>query len=292
MSHISRQLSEAGLALKKGLGQNFLVNQGALEKIAASSGADAQSVVIEIGCGLGNLTELLARRAHLVLAVELDERFRPLHAKTLGRLGNVQVLYADFMQLDLPTLLQPFKDRPLHVMGNIPYHLTSPILFKILESSVHFASVCILMQREVANRLVADDKGRYGLLAVKMAMRFDVERILTVSPGSFLPPPKVHSTLIRLLPKPGGPLLDKMEDMQAFFHYVDAAFAQRRKMLPNSLAAGSGGLVTRENAEDALRSLGIEVSVRPEALSPAQHLALFRGLGCPRLPSARAHYDS
>ena len=293
MSRISRQLSQAGLALKKGLGQNFLVNQRALEKIAASVPSDAESVVIEIGCGLGNLTELLAERAHMVLAVELDERFRELHAEALGDKGNIQILYGDFMEVDLPDILQPFKGRPIHIVGNIPYHLTSPILFKIAQSSVDFASACILMQREVAERMsTGDDKQRHGILAVKMAVRFDVERVFTIAPGSFLPPPKVHSALVRMTSREHGWLVDNVEEMLAFFNYVDAAFAQRRKMLAKSLAAGSKGAIGREAAEAAMERLGIDLKSRAEALLPEAHLALFRELGRPAVPSVRATYAS
>lgn len=291
MSRISRQLSEAGLRLRKGLGQNFLVNQNALEKIAEAVPAGPESGVLEIGCGLGNLTELLARQAGVVLAVELDERFRPLHARALGELDNVQFAYADFMDLDLEAVLKPMGARPLHAVGNIPYNLTSPILFKLIESPVAWASVCLLMQREVAQRIQSSPGTRqYGILAIKVAVRFDAQRVFTISPGSFLPPPKVHSALVRFEPRAGGALIDDAGERKAFFHYVDAAFAQRRKMLPKSLAAGSGGRLAREAVEEALGDMGLEASVRAEALSAQEHIDLFRRLGSPRLPAVRADY--
>jgi 16S rRNA (adenine1518-N6/adenine1519-N6)-dimethyltransferase len=293
MSRISRQLSQAGLHLKKGLGQNFLVSQPHLEKIALSLEAGPKSLVLEIGCGLGNLTELIAREAGSILAIELDERFRPVHNEALAPLKNVAVVYGDFMDLDLRSILtKETPDADIRLIGNIPYHLTSPILFKIIASSVDFDCVCLLMQLEVAQRLAAPAGSRdFGILAAKARTRFEIENVFTVPAGAFMPPPKVKSALVRLTPLAGGPLIAPGEDQQAFFNFIDQAFAQRRKVLGKSLNAGSRGAIDREKTEAVLANMGLDANVRAEQLSVEQFISLWRGLGSPVLPSIRKSYQ-
>jgi 16S rRNA (adenine1518-N6/adenine1519-N6)-dimethyltransferase len=291
---IARQLAEAGLRLKKSLGQNFLVNEKVLERIAASLEADRDSLVLEIGCGLGNLTRIVAGTAGQVVSVELDERFRAIHERELAPLENVTVVYGDFMELGLKAVIgERDSNADIRVIGNIPYHVTSPIFFKLMASSVRFSRICLLVQKEVGERLTASPGSKqYGILAAKARTRFDAQRLFQVSPGSFLPPPKVHSVLVRLTPRAEGDLLPVESDRQAFFNFVDAAFAQRRKFVANSLAAASGGVLTREEAERAITRLGLRKGIRAEGLSCEQMLALFRELGSPVLSAIRRAYDS
>jgi 16S rRNA (adenine1518-N6/adenine1519-N6)-dimethyltransferase len=292
ISRISRILSQLDLPLKKGLGQNFLVNQGALEKIAASLGDTENSIVMDIGSGLGNLTELIARRAGSVLAIELDERFRPVHQVELRHFKNIQFLYGDFMELDLKAILPDAEKMDIRVAGNIPYHLTSPILFKLMASSLNFSRICLLMQREVAQRLVAQPGSReYGILAAKISTRYNAELAFIVSPGSFLPPPKIYSALVRFTPRPEGPLVSDSEERQNFFNFIDSAFAQRRKMIGKSIEAGTSGTIHREDVEKALVELGFLATARAEELAVNDLLALFRKLGSPRLPAIRKTYQ-
>ncbi|MBN1867946.1 ribosomal RNA small subunit methyltransferase A [Candidatus Sumerlaeota bacterium] len=291
MSRISRLLSEAGLGLRKSLGQHFLVSQSILEKIANAALVSSDSIVLEIGCGVGNLTELLARRAGQVLSVELDERFAPIHRREFAASPNVSFVYDDFMRVDLEGLLAARGDREVWVTGNIPYRLTSPILFRLLASRLDFAGICLLVQREVADRLAACPGSRdYGILAVKTRTRYDVEKLFAVAPGSFLPPPRVHSALVRLRPRPDGPLISDPAERAAFFAFVDAAFGQRRKMLVNSLAAGSRGILTRERIEEALGDLGHSREIRPEQLSTEGYVRLFESLAKPQIPTSRKTY--
>ncbi|MFP4581382.1 MAG: 16S rRNA (adenine(1518)-N(6)/adenine(1519)-N(6))-dimethyltransferase RsmA [Candidatus Sumerlaeia bacterium] len=293
MSRISRQLSEAGLRLKKGLGQNFLVSQPHLKKIAESVGAHEDSLVLEIGCGLGNLTELLAQDAGSVLAIELDERFRSVHDQALAPLKNIAIIYGDFMEIDLPAILKKERrDADIRVVGNIPYHLTSPILFKLIATPLDFDCICLLMQQEVAVRLAAKPGSRhYGILAVKAGTRFKIENALTVPAGAFLPPPKIKSALARLTPREGGDLIPDARERQFFFHFVDQAFAQRRKMLPKSVSAASKGMIPREQVEAAMKAMGLETNLRAEQLSVEQFIELFQRLGKPELPAIRKDYS-
>jgi 16S rRNA (adenine1518-N6/adenine1519-N6)-dimethyltransferase len=288
MSRLSRILSQAGLALRKGLGQNFLVNQGILEKIAAASGAGPDSLVLEIGSGLGNLTELLARRSGRVLAVELDKRFAAIHESELGDIKNIDFLYGDFMDLDLPALFAGPALPDLRLVGNIPYHLTSPILFKLLACPVEFQSIALLMQREVAQRIVAEPGSRpYGILAAKLRTRYDADVAFQISPGSFLPPPRVHSALLRLYPRAEGPLTADADEREAYFRFVDSAFAQRRKYFAKGISGAAPDAPSRERVETALTEIGHLPTVRAEDLSPGELLSVFRLLGRPLLPGAR-----
>lgn len=289
MSRISRNLAETGLRLKKGLGQNFLVNQNALRAIAEKTRAGEESLVLEIGCGLGNLSEMLAQRAARVDSVELDERFQAIHHRELGPYPNLHVHYKDFMDWDIRAYREEMANFPdFRVVGNIPYHLTSPILFKLLETPVEYDGVYLLMQREVARRLAArPGEGGYGILAVKISVRFQARMLMQISPGSFRPPPKVHSALVELVPRESGPLLSDAEKRDCFFRFVDAAFAQRRKMLPKGLAAAG---IPRDKVEAALAEREISPQCRAEALSPQQFLQLFEDLGAPTLPALRKRY--
>lgn len=294
MSRISQLLSEAGLSLKKSLGQNFLVSQPVLDRIANACGATQKSLVLEIGCGLGNLTEMLAKRAGHVLAVELDERFKNIHRRMLAPLGNVDVLYGDFMNVDIKTLLQrTTPDADLRLAGNIPYHLTSPILFKLLASETDFDCIILLMQREVAHRLCAKPTSQHwGILAAKTHVRFNTELLFTVPPGAFLPPPKIHSALVRLTPRTDGMLIQNTEERQNFFTFIDAAFAQRRKFLAKSVTAAACGAIERSAIEAALAQCELPPNTRAEELSAEQLLTLFRTLGAPKLPTLRKQYEA
>jgi 16S rRNA (adenine1518-N6/adenine1519-N6)-dimethyltransferase len=294
MSRISKLLSEAGLSLKKSLGQNFLVSQPVLERIANACGATPKSLVLEIGCGLGNLTEMIAKRSGHVLAVELDERFKNIHRRMLAPLGNVDVLYGDFMDVDIKSLLKrDSADADLRLAGNIPYHLTSPIIFKLLASEVEFDGIILLMQREVAHRLCAKPTSQHwGILSAKTQVRFNTELLFTVPPGAFLPPPKIHSALVRLTPRAEGSLVPDLEERQKFFTFIDAAFAQRRKFLAKSVTAAAQGMLDREAVEAALTVCGMPPNTRAEELSSEQLLALFHALGSPQLPTVRKQYEA
>lgn len=278
MSRISRILSQEGLRPDKRFSQNFLVNQGALEAIVKASGATENSDVLEIGAGLGNLTELLSRAAAHVTAVELDRKFEPVHARLLGGLKNVRFEYGDFLQMPIEGLFPPECVGERLVVGNIPYSITAKILMKLLDGRSHFQRAYILMQREVADRLRAEPGSkRYSVLTAKLRCVFDIRARFRITAGSFLPAPKVDSTVVELTAA-AVPLEIEPPERHAFFAMMDGAFGQRRKTLPNSLSHASGGQWVREEVARGLEEVGLSPTSRAEELSPAQFLALFRVL--------------
>lgn len=275
MSRISRILTQAGLRTDKRFSQNFLVNQGALEGIVKASGAGPQTAVVEIGAGLGNLTELLAHAAGHVTAVELDRKFQPIHEKHLGAIPNLGFAYGDFLEMPIANLFHGDWQGERIIVGNIPYSITAKILMKLLDEHEAFSRAYILMQREVADRLRASEGTKaYSVLTVKLRCAFDIQSVLRISPRSFLPAPKVESTLVELTPAQHPLELDRA-DRSEFFSMLDGAFGQRRKTLPNSISHSSAGQWSREEVARALVDIGLLPTARAEELSPEVFLKLF-----------------
>ena len=287
-SVVRELLGRYGLAPKKGYGQNFLINPRIPEEIAALSRAyvpsDRPAGVIEIGPGVGSLTQRLAEAYDRVAAVEIDRGLIPLLSEVLAEYGNVRVIEADFMKLDLPAFLdEQFGDLirdggTVSVCANLPYYITSPVLMKLLEAfpperPVPFGSVVVMVQLEVARRLAASaGSGDYGAITAQIALRCRAEKRIDVSPGNFLPPPKVSSAVIALVPHggirevyPGAPQDD--EACRAFAEKVSAlielAFCQRRKTLVNALSARW----PKEETAAALEACGFRPDIRGERLS-------------------------
>jgi len=278
MSRLSKILSQEGLRPDKRFSQNFLVNQGALDAIVKASGASKESAVVEVGAGLGNLTELLARAAAHVTDVELDRKFQPIHERYLGALPNLRFAYGDFLQLPLASLFPDGFTGERIVVGNIPYSITAKILMKLLAEHEQFQRAYVLMQREVADRLRAEPgTKRYSVLTAKLRCAFDMRARFRITGGSFLPAPKVESTLLELAPA-ADPVAVAPEEREAFFSMLDGAFGQRRKTLPNSLSHSSGGQWPREAVAQALEELGMSPAVRAEELRPVEFLRLFHRL--------------
>jgi 16S rRNA (adenine1518-N6/adenine1519-N6)-dimethyltransferase len=223
--------------------------------------------VFEIGPGAGVVTQRLAQVARRVVAVEKDESLQPLLKTVLGDAGNVEIVYADVLKLQLTQLWQRFADcRRVHVVANLPYYVTTPILFHILESGVPVGNIVVMVQREVADRLAAPPGGKdYGALSVMVQYRAQVEKVANVPPSAFLPPPNVDSVVVRLrCREPVWPARDEACLRQV----VRAAFATRRKTLQNALAAGLS--IHRDDARDLLESAGVEAGRRGETLTLAE----------------------
>lgn len=269
ISYAKQIMAQHGIATQKRFGQNFLTNPRVVDDIADIC-ADDDCGIIEIGPGIGTLTEALADRYYKVVAIEIDRGLIPVLADTLSRFDNVTVINADVMKIDFAGLIsEHFAGHRVAVCANLPYYITSPIIMKLLECGHIFESLTVMVQKEVADRLTAragsDD---YGAITLAVDYRADVEKCFDVSPGNFLPPPKVTSTVIRLT------LLDeprvKCTDPVRMFAIIRAAFGQRRKTLVNALSS----LYRKEAVLDALNAMSLDAAVRGERLSIGQYAEL------------------
>ncbi|MCI9414425.1 MAG: 16S rRNA (adenine(1518)-N(6)/adenine(1519)-N(6))-dimethyltransferase RsmA [Clostridiales bacterium] len=259
----------------KAMGQNFLINPSVCPRMAEACGASVGSGVLEIGPGIGVLTEQLALRAAKVAAVELDSRLFPVLEETLSPYGNVTIIPGDVMKLDLPLLLQEqFGNMPVSVCANLPYYITSPIVMKLLESRLPVESITVMVQKEAAQRLCARP-GTREAGAVTLAVQYYAEAqiLFSVSRGSFLPAPNVDSAVIRLTIRREPPCAARNEAF--LFRLIRAGFEQRRKTLPNSL--GAAGL-EKARILEALRETGLSETARAEELTLPQFAALANRL--------------
>ena len=268
-------LERHGFRFSKALGQNFLIADWVPRDIAAGSGADAGSGVLEIGPGIGCLTQELAAFAGHVTAVELDDRLIPVLAETVGGLDNVDIVHVDVMVLDLPSLVRE-KFPGLHPMvcANLPYNITSPVLTMLLESGL-FTSITVMIQREVARRICARpgtaDYGAFTLLAEYYA---ETRTLFDVPPSCFVPQPKVTSSVIRMDLRSAPPV---DTDPALLFRVIRACFVQRRKTLSNGLAAAFP--LPKASLEELIASCGFDACVRGETLDLASFARLADAIG-------------
>ncbi len=273
---IHETLERHGFRFSKALGQNFLVDGTVCPRMAELCGADEKTCVLEIGPGIGVLTAQLAQRAKKVLAVELDRRLLPVLGETLAEFGNVQIVHGDVLELDLSALLkEAFGSDPVVVCANLPYYITTPILMRLLESGLPFRAITVMVQKEVADRLTADVGGKNaGAITVMVDYYAEAETLFGVSKGAFTPAPKVDSAVIRLTRRAAPPV--EVDDPQAFFRLVKAAFSQRRKTAANAVSATLG--IPKPAVLDALGACGLDANVRAEVLSTEDFAVLYRTL--------------
>ena len=277
IAEIRELLARHGFRFSKSLGQNFLVADWVPRDIADSAGLDADTGVLEIGPGIGCLTQELSERAGRVVAVELDDALRPVLAETLAGLENVDVVYGDILRQDLAALTGEHMPglRPV-VCANLPYNVTSPLLTAFLTAGC-FDTVTVMIQREVARRLCArPGTADYGALTVFVQWHAEPELLFDVPPHCFVPAPKVTSTVVRLRVRKSPPVA--VQDEKLLFTVVRAAFNQRRKTLVNALSAGVPGC-DKARAAAAVAACGLDARVRGETLSLAQFAALSDALG-------------
>jgi 16S rRNA (adenine1518-N6/adenine1519-N6)-dimethyltransferase len=276
--------ANSGAVKKPRLGQNFLADAGAAEKIVDALGDVSESVVVEIGPGKGALTQALARRAKRLIAVELD-RIMSAELRFKYRLQpQVEIIEADVLKLDFRTVLnrtigplndlRPLKPSPARVVGNLPYYITSDILLRLFEFHEQFDVIVIMVQREVADRITAAPGSRdYGLLSATAQLYAKVEKLFTLPPEAFVPPPKVHSTVLRLTIAPRFAELE-IKPME-FIGFLKTAFAMKRKTLLNNLKKD----YSEELVRSTLRETGIRSDIRAEALPLERSAEIFRRLG-------------
>lgn len=274
--HIKEVLSRHGFHFSKALGQNFLINPGVCPRMAAECGAQGCKGVIEVGPGIGVLTWELSQVAQKVCAIELDSRLFPVLEETLTGRDNVKIIPGDVMKLDLHQLIQQeFGGGPVCVCANLPYYITSPVILRLLEEGLPLTSITVMVQKEAAQRLCAAPGEREcGAVSVAVHYRSQPKLLFQVGRGSFLPPPKVDSAVLRLDLRQEPPVSVADEDW--FFRVSRAAFAQRRKTAANSLSATLG--LPKPQVEQALAAAGAAENVRAERLTLEQLAALANAL--------------
>ncbi len=275
-------LQRHGIAAQKKFGQNFLIDDHVLRKIVDAAQITKDDFVLEIGPGIGTLTQYLGDAAGEVCAVEIDANLIPVLAETLSGYPNVSVIHADVMKLDLGALLaERAQGRPVKVVANLPYYITTPILMRLLEEGLPLTSITVMIQKEVAQRMAAAP-GSKAFGALSLAVRYYAEPYLAanVPPNCFIPRPSVASTVIRLSIRP-EPAVSAAHPEQ-MFELFRAAFQQRRKTLANAVGNYTGLPYTREQTAQALESIGLPAAVRGEALSLQEFAALSDALDAVR----------
>lgn len=258
---------------KKSFGQNFLINKNVPEEIADNCCDDENSVIIEIGPGIGCLTAELARRYKKVIAFEIDETLIPVLKYTLGEFRNVEVINQDIMEVDLAAVIaEKAAGEKVSVCANLPYYITTPILMRLLESRIAFDSITVMVQAEVASRLAAaPGTADYGAITASLNYYGTPKKLFTVSAGNFMPAPKVNSAVVRIDLYKEKPVVPKNEEV--FFKVIKSAFGQRRKTLVNALQTGFKDR-SKEELTSIITSLGFDERIRGEKLSTADFAAI------------------
>ena len=260
---IRELLGRHGFRFSKSMGQNFLTAAWVPERIANSALLDENTGVLEVGPGIGCLTEQLSRRAGKVLAVELDKALKPVLAETLRDCGNVELIFGDVLKQDLRALCDEHFGglRPV-VCANLPYNVTSPLLTAFIEAGC-FETITVMIQREVARRIcAAPGSGEYGAFGLFVQWHTEPELLFDVPPSCFVPQPKVTSSVIRLRRRERSPV--PVEDEKLMFKIIRAAFNQRRKTLLNALSSGLG--LNKDETEQILEKCGFDTRIRGEIL--------------------------
>ena len=275
-------IKKYGFSFQKKFGQNFLIDANILEKIIASAEITKEDCVIEIGPGIGTMTQYLAENAREVVAVEIDKNLIPILEETLKEYENVSILNEDILKVDLNRLVKEKNDgRPIKVVANLPYYITTPIIMGLFESQVPLSSITIMVQKEVADRMqVGPGTKDYGALSLAVQYYAKPEIMLNVPPACFMPRPNVGSAVIRLTRFEEPPV--KAQDERKMFSIIRAAFNQRRKTLANALTNGlaytneEGKVihVSRKEVCETLEKMGLSQTIRGEALSLEQFARL------------------
>ncbi len=268
---------------KPKMGQHFLASEDLAARVVETLGDISQSTVLEIGPGRGIMTSLLAKRARRLIAVELDRVLAAQLRLKFGMVRNVEVIEADVLAIDFDSLFGPkpglsqpgieLKPQPVKVVGNLPYYITSDILLRLFEFSKYFDSIVIMVQREVADRIAAEPGGRdYGILSATAQLYARVENLFTLPPGAFVPPPKVHSSVLRLTIDPQQEKLGVAGD--GFIDFLRQSFGQKRKTLWNNLKLKYEGAELKR----ALAEAKVKATARAETLSLEESAAIYRAL--------------
>ncbi|MCQ2521281.1 MAG: 16S rRNA (adenine(1518)-N(6)/adenine(1519)-N(6))-dimethyltransferase RsmA [Lachnospiraceae bacterium] len=250
---------------RKKFGQNFLIDEGILEKIVSAAEVTKDDVVLEIGPGIGSMTQYLAEAAGKVIAVEIDDQLIPILKETLSPYDNVTVIHGDVMKTDLKKLSEEYGDgKPFKVVANLPYYITTPIIMRLLEDDVPTKRITVMVQKEVAERIKEKPGSKeYGAISLSVQYYAKPEIACIVPPNCFMPRPNVDSAVLNLDPYETAPV--SVKNPKFMFQIIRASFNQRRKTLANGIAGGGLG-IDRLTVEEVLESLGMPKTVRGETL--------------------------
>ena len=259
---------------QKKFGQNFLIDTRILEEIIAASGVGKDDFVLEIGPGIGTMTQYLCEAAREVVAVEIDNNLIPILKDTLAAYHNVEALNEDILKVDINKLAQEKNGgRPIKVVANLPYYITTPIIMGLFESHVPIDSITIMVQKEVADRMqVGPGTKDYGALSLAVQYYAKPEIVVNVPPSCFMPQPKVGSAVIRLTRHEKPPV--DVKDEKLMFQIIRASFNQRRKTLANGLSNFPQLQLGKQQVTDCITALGVPATIRGEALSLEQFAQL------------------
>lgn len=255
---------------QKKFGQNFLIDSHVVEKIIASANLTKEDCVLEIGPGIGTMTQVLAEHAGKVIAVEIDKNLIPILSETLAAYSNVMIINDDILKVDMKKLAQEQNGgRPIKVVANLPYYITTPIIMGLFEGGVPIESITVMVQKEVADRMQEGPGSKeYGALSLAVQYYAKPEIVANVPPNCFIPRPNVGSAVIRLTRHTEPPV--QVLDEKLMFTLIRASFNQRRKTLVNGLNNSPEVPFTKEQIQDVLKEMGLSLSVRGEALSLEQ----------------------
>lgn len=267
-------MQKYGFAFQKKYGQNFLIDTNVLENIITSAGITKEDCVLEIGPGIGTMTQYLADRAGQVVAVEIDSKLIPILSETLKDFNNVTVINKDILKVDIKSITEEYNGaRPIKVVANLPYYITTPIIMGLFESGVPIDNITVMVQKEVADRMqVGPGTKDYGALSLAVQYYAEPYIVANVPPNCFIPRPNVASAVIRLTRHKVPPV--EVRDEALMFRLIRASFNQRRKTLQNGLNNSPEIHVSKEQIVEAIAKLGVSPSIRGEALTLKQFAEL------------------
>ncbi len=263
---------------QKKYGQNFLIDPHVLDKIIRAAKITKEDMVLEVGPGIGTMTQYLAEAARKVVAVEIDEKLIPILSETLKNYSNIMIINDDILKVDISGLAKQYNDgRPIKVVANLPYYITTPIIMGLFESNAPVDNIIVMVQKEVADRMQTGPGSKnYGALSLAVQYYAEPYIVANVPPNCFIPRPNVGSAVIRLSRYPEPPV--RVQDPALMFRLIRASFKQRRKTLQNSLANASELSFTKDQLVSAIEALGVPAAVRGEALTLQQFAQLANAL--------------